>query len=388
MKKFLDILLIVILTILVVNIFNKDKVVKNDSVISFEFIKKSYTIPASVSLKVNNNTDKTIVFNTCDDIKINNSWKDLKFSDKFCKDISLTSLSGATIDYSPEYDKFFTIWKYNLSVKYDGKQYNDQFELENKGIFKKIFVWVFYAPIYNLMIFLLSIFWWVFGWAILSITIIIRLVLLYPQHKMMVSQKKLQAIQPKIKEIQKEYKWNQQMLWVKLMELYKKEKVNPMGSCGFLLIQMPILLVIYNIILWIRDPSSYFYVYSFLSNFKLDSIDYNFFWLDLLSKGGIWWLILAISVASVQFLQVRLSLADKNKNIDKKWVVLEKKSWEDSYSQFMPDPEMMNKFMLYWMPIMVWVFTYSLFAWVGIYWGISTTFMLLQQLIVNKMLQK
>lgn len=388
MKKFLDILLIVILTIVVVNLFNWNKVVKPTDTITFEFVKQSYTIPASVWVKIDNLTDKSIIFNTCNDIKISNSGTPIAFSQDFCKDVTLSSLSGAVIDYSSQYDKFFNIWKYNLSIKLDGKDYIDQFDLENKGTVKKLFVWLFYAPIYNLMIFLLNLFWWVFWWAILSITIIIRLVLLYPQQKMMMSQKKLQAIQPKIKEIQKEFKWNQQVLWQKLMELYKKENVNPMWSCGFLIIQMPILLVIYNIILWIRDPSSFFYVYSFLSSFKLDSIDFNFFWLDLSSSWGIWWFILAISVASVQFMQVKLSLADKNKNIDKKWVVLEKKKWEDSYSQFMPDPEMMNKFMLYWMPAMVWVFTYSLFAWVGIYWWVSTLFMLFQQLIVNKKLQK
>ncbi len=388
MKKFLDILLIVLLTILVVNIFNWDKKVANNNAVLFEFTSDSYTIPASVILNVTNNSDKAITFNTCNNVKINNSWTDLKFSDTFCKDISLWTNSWTNINYSTQYDKFFNTWEYNLSVNYDGKQFYDQFEIEHKWTIKKIFVWVFYAPIYNLMIFLLTLFNWVFGWAILSITIIIRLVLLYPQHKMMVSQKKLQAIQPKIKAIQTEFKWNQAVLWQKLMELYKTEKVNPMWSCGFLLIQMPILLVIYNIILGIKDPSSYFYVYSFLSNFKLDSINYNFFGLDLLSSWGIWGLVLAISVAVVQFLQVKLSLADKNKNLDKKWVVLEKKSWDDNYSQFMPDPDMMNKFMLYWMPAMVWVFTYSLFAWVGIYWWISTTFMLVQQLIVNKMLQK
>jgi len=64
---------------------------------------------------------------------------------------------------------------------------------------------------------------------------------------------------------------------MKLMELYKKEKVNPMGSCGFLLIQMPILLVIYNIIRSIEDPSNFFYTYKFLSDFNLDSISYSFF---------------------------------------------------------------------------------------------------------------
>jgi YidC/Oxa1 family membrane protein insertase len=48
---------------------------------------------------------------------------------------------------------------------------------------------------------------------------------------MMVSQKKLQAIQPKIKEIQTKYKGQQAVLGQKLMALYKEEKVNPMGSC-------------------------------------------------------------------------------------------------------------------------------------------------------------
>jgi membrane protein insertase Oxa1/YidC/SpoIIIJ len=54
----------------------------------------------------------------------------------------------------------------------------------------------------------------------------------------------------------------------------------------------------------------------------------------------------------------------------------------------MPDPEMMNKFMLYGMPVMVAVFTYTLVAWVGLYWGMSTLFMIVQQLIVNKILKK
>lgn len=387
MKKILDILLIVLLTILVINLFDSDDKVKLNDSISFEFIDNSYTIPASVQVKVNNYTKDEVTFNTCDDIKINSFWEDLIFSDDFCNDIILWSASWSIIDYSSEYENFLNIWKYNLNVKYNEKEYLDQFELENVGTFKKIFVGLFYAPIYNLMIFLLNSFWWVFGWAILSITIIIRLVLLYPQHKMMISQKKLQAIQPKIKEIQKQYKWNQQMLWMKMMELYKKEKVNPMWSCGFLLIQMPILLVIYNIILSIKDTSNFFYTYEFLSNFQLSSIDYNFFWLDLLASWWIAWFILAISVAFIQFFQIKLSLADKMK-WDKKSVIIEKKKWDEWYSQFMPDPDVMNKFMLFWMPAMVWVFTFSLFAWVWIYWWISTTFMLGQQLIVNKILKK
>jgi YidC/Oxa1 family membrane protein insertase len=350
-------------------------------------VKNQYTIPASVWIKVLNNTSTGITFNTCNDINIKYAGENLIFSEPFCKDVTLDSSSWAIVDYSSEYTQFENTWKYILSVNYDNKEYLDQFELENSGSFKKLFVWLFYAPIYNLMIFLLNLFWWVFWWAIITITAIIRVVLLWPQHKMMISQKKLQAIQPKIKEIQEKYKWQQQVLWMKLMELYKTEKVNPMWSCGFLLIQMPILLVIYKIILWIKDPSNFFYTYDFLSSYKLDSIDYNFFWLDLLASWWLAWLILAITVALIQFFQIKLSLAWK-KDVDKKGIVLEKKKWDSGYSQFMPDPEVMNKFMLYWMPAMVWVFTYTLFAWVGVYWGISTLFMLIQQFIVNKILQK
>ncbi len=65
---------------------------------------------------------------------------------------------------------------------------------------------------YNTMIFLLELFTGSLGWAIIAITVLIRILLMYPQHKMMVSQKKLQAVQPKIKAIQEKYKGQQQVL--------------------------------------------------------------------------------------------------------------------------------------------------------------------------------
>jgi membrane protein insertase Oxa1/YidC/SpoIIIJ len=61
------------------------------------------------------------------------------------------------------------------------------------------------------------------------------------------------------------------------MALYKEEKVNPMGSCGFLLIQMPILFVLYNVILEIRDPANAYYLYSFLEKFEINNIIHNFY---------------------------------------------------------------------------------------------------------------
>jgi membrane protein insertase Oxa1/YidC/SpoIIIJ len=54
----------------------------------------------------------------------------------------------------------------------------------------------------------------------------------------------------------------------------------------------------------------------------------------------------------------------------------------------MPDPDLLNKFMLYWLPVMIAIFTYTFFAWVGIYWWVGTLFMIVQQYIVNKIIKK
>lgn len=388
MKKFLDLVLIFLITILLISLFTNDNKTINSNILDISFENKSYTIPASVGVIVNNYTSSWLILNTCKDLNILNWWDKLVFDESFCKDLEIKSWESKTISYASEYSKFKNVWKYSLNAKIWEKEYFDQVEIENKWTIKKLFVWIIYAPIYNLVIGLIDLFRWSFWWAIVWVTIILRIILLWPQHKMMVSQKKLQALQPKIKKIQEEHKWNQQMIGMKMMELYKTENVNPVWSCGFLLIQMPILIVIYHIIIGIQDPANIYYLYSFLTWFSLSDINFNFYSLDLLQVGWVQWIILWLVVWIIQYIQIKLSLSQKDKDNKKSWVILEKKSWDDKYSQMMPDPEMINKFMLYGMPVMVAIFTYSLFAWVGIYWWISTLFMLFQQLFVNKILKK
>lgn len=204
----------------------------------------------------------------------------------------------------------------------------------------------------------------------------------------MVSQRKLQQLQPEIKKIQEQYKGNQQMLWMKILELYKKEKVNPFGSLWFLFIQLPILLVLYNVILSIKDYSNTYYLYDFLKNFSISLIEKNFYWFDLFETGWTQGLILALIVWIIQFFQIKLSIMFSSPETKSENVVIEKKAWSDEYSQMMPNQDTMNKFMLYVFPIMIFFITYFFFAWVGIYFWITTLFMLVQQAIVNKMLKK
>lgn len=81
-----------------------------------------------------------------------------------------------------------------------------------------------YNPIYNLFVALLTFLpGHSLGWAIVVITLIVRVILLVPQHHMLQSQKKLQVIQPKIKDLQAKYKDDQAKLGMEMLELYKKE---------------------------------------------------------------------------------------------------------------------------------------------------------------------
>lgn len=383
--KILNFLIIFLLTIIVVNVFFDDKKDVWNWLLVFKVEKNSYTIPASPVLTITNNTSNAVKINTCKDISINYSWEKLVFPKEFCSDIEIKANSKENVAYNKYYEKFWNIGTYNFLIKLNKKEYITQTEIENKGLFSRLFVGLLYAPLYNLTVFFLKLFDNSLWWSIITITIIIRMFLLYPQHKMMLSQRKLQAIQPKIKEIQAKYKWNSQMLWVEMMKLYKDENVNPFWSCGLLLIQMPILLVIYNIFINIKDYANVYYVYDFIWTYNLDIIWHDFFGIDLLWIWWVTWVLLGIFIAIIQYLQVKLSLA---KNDNKKDIVLEKKKDSPNYQSFMPDPDMMNKFMLYWLPAMVWVFTYSLLAWVWVYWWISTIFTILQQLIVNKIVKK
>ena len=390
MKKILDLIIIFLLVFLIISLFNKEdtnKIESEKTSIIFKAVEKSYKVPAWVNLLVENKTSNDLNINVCDDLQVKYIQTDsiLKFDDNFCNDniVTIKSWLSWNIDYSSVYEDFKEKWNYIIKANIDWKDLSSSFEVKSRWTFTKLFIYLFYAPAYNLLIFLSSIFTWSFGWSIIVITIILRSILLWPQHKMLVSQKKLQDIQPKIKKIQEEFKGQPQVLGQKMMELYKTEKVNPVWSCGFLLIQMPILLVIYNVILHIEDKSNAYYLYSSLSNFDLSSINYSFYWIDLLSSGWVAWICLWLTVWLLQFIQIKLS--QKNNPIVKKdSVVLEKKSGATDYSSMMPDPAVMQKFMLYWMPAMVAMFTYNFPAWLWLYWGISTLFMIIQQLIVNK----
>jgi len=106
------------------------------------------------------------------------------------------------------------------------------------------------------------------GWAIIGVTILIKLAFYKLTEASGRSMAKMREIQPRMKALQDRYKDDRQALSQAMMELYKREKVNPAAGCLPILIQMPFFLSFYWVLvesvemrqapfaLWITDLSS------------------------------------------------------------------------------------------------------------------------------------
>ncbi|WP_076416419.1 membrane protein insertase YidC [Shewanella sp. UCD-KL12] len=110
------------------------------------------------------------------------------------------------------------------------------------------FLWWLAVPIYKLLMFFQSL---VTNWgvAIILITLTVRGVL-YPLTKAQyTSMAKMRNLQPKLAEMKERFGDDRQKMGQAMMELYKKEKVNPMGGCLPILLQMPIFIALYWVLL-------------------------------------------------------------------------------------------------------------------------------------------
>ena len=87
-----------------------------------------------------------------------------------------------------------------------------------------------------------------FGLAIVLLTILIRLALYPLNQKQMVSMQQMQKIQPRLKVIQEKYGNDKEKMNQETMRLYKENKVNPAAGCLPLLVQLPILILLFNVL--------------------------------------------------------------------------------------------------------------------------------------------
>lgn len=228
-----------------------------------------------------------------------------------------------------------------------------------------IFFLVLYQPLYNLLIWLYNVLPGTdIGLAIIAISIIVKAILWPFMQVSLRSQKSLRALQPQIDALKVQFKDNREVMAKELMKLYQTAKVNPMSSCLPILIQLPILIALYRVLMNGFNAESLSALYPFVAN--PGTVDPLFFGLVDLSKSQVF---LAVIAGAFQFWQTKmLTVKQPPKSVQA--------------APGAKDEEMlaaMNKSMLYVMPVMTVVIGFSLPGGLMLYWIVVTLVSILQQ---------
>lgn len=255
------------------------------------------------------------------------------------------------------------------------------FEYSEPGIFRKLYRALIAKPLFNTLVFFIKILpSHSLGWAIILLTILVRIILFVPNQNAMKSQREMQKMQPKIQEIRAKHKDNPQLMAMKTMEIYKTHNIHPLGSMMPMLVQFPVLIGMYLIIQQGVSPHQNHLLYSFNQSIDLSLVENLFLWFDVSRPDPLY--ILPVLVAGIQFLTMKLAFAKSDKK--KKEAASDKPAKKKSDEPNMADmAEQMQKTMLYVMPVMIGVFTIMFPAGVGLYWFVSTLIGTAQQKLVN-----
>ncbi|MHA6260983.1 membrane protein insertase YidC [Sporosarcina sp. CAU 1771] len=228
-----------------------------------------------------------------------------------------------------------------LSVFLAGcSEFRDPITIDSTGFWNEYVVWPIVSLI-NLFQELLG----TYGYGIVAVTIIIRLVLLPLMVKQAKSSKQMQAIQPELKELKEKYKSKdavtQQKYREEMQKVMSERKVNPAAGCLPVIIQMPIIIGLYHAI----------------SRMNATYDIGTFMWFEL----GVPSISLAILAGLMQFVVLRTGPA-------------------------MDNPQM--KIMMYIMPFMIMGFGTFLPAALALYWVIGNIISVIQNIFIYKPFQK
>jgi len=234
---------------------------------------------------------------------------------------------------------------------------------------------------YNLLVFFAYLIPGHYVWiSIVIITVLIRLAFLKPTYSMLKTQGKQKNVQKDLAAIKEKYKGDQKAQQQATMELYKKEGINPLGSCLPMIIQIILLLGFYGVFTKIGFATIHLdKLYSFIPH--PPSLNAWFFGADLtqtvaqLVKGPVGWvaLLFPILTGATQMYQ---SIQAK--------ALQPKPTPGDKTADF---SRALNTQMTYFMPLLIAYISYTLPSALSIYWITQTIAMVVQQHFMIKKLQ-
>lgn len=258
----------------------------------------------------------------------------------------------------------------------------------------ELFHVIFVEPILNILVAFYKLFLTIglpgaFGFSIVAITVLVRIVL-HPFFKQqMDTAKKMQDIKPKLDKLSKKYKEDPKMLQQEQMKAYQEAGINPAAGCLFAIIQIPIFLSLYQTLqLFLKEDVNGEIVKQingdlYSNILHITSIDPNFFGINLAhtpsSTGN--WIFFSIPVitAILQYLQTRVTLPSMQAAPS-----TEKDGEKKEGGTAEEFQKAMNTQMKYFFPIMIGYFSYTLPMGLSIYWNIFSLFSILQHFHINR----
>lgn len=249
------------------------------------------------------------------------------------------------------------------------------------------------APFVNA---LFALYYWLgnLGWAVVVVTVLIRLALLPLVLPSLKSAERMRDLQPKLNKLKKKYGTNKEKLAKAQMDFYKSEGINPLSGCLPQILQIAVLLMFFSAFRMVTDYvsgngnlekiNSYL-----LTNFKIEEgfkFDSMFLGNDLIKTpakafsegvgvGLILPLVLLVGSGLMQFLSAKkmMPAAKVDENVAKKT-----KGKEDDMAVVMRNQS------TYMMPLMTLVIGWNFSLGILLYWFVNSAVMLGQQMVVKK----
>lgn len=257
-----------------------------------------------------------------------------------------------------------------------------------------VFNGVLIAPILNLLLAIHKVFETIgapgsLGLSIIGLTVIVRAILWPLTAKQLESAKKMADLRPKLEEIKRRHGSDKIRLQQEHLALYKEHGVNPASGCLPLLLQIPIFIALYQVLIQLLSSQTNGDVLvkinqvAYHPSLKISSsLDSSFLGFNLAQKPAEWSqvgvVLLAIPVITglLQFVQSKMMAPKKESSQS----LTKEKAGKGKEEELMTQVQTQMTFL---MPVMIAVFSYGFPLGLSLYWNTFTAFGIIQQYLVS-----
>lgn len=266
----------------------------------------------------------------------------------------------------------------------------------------QIFNTIFFLPILNLLVGFYKLFLFIkipgaLGFAIIALTIAIRLLFQPFFQKQIETAKKMQELKPHLDNLSEKHKNDKKQLQAEQLKLYQQHGINPTSGCLVMIIQMPIFIALYQAL---YEPFKHgglktaaieinkkLYP-SFVPFLKIISIDPWFLGFNLAispKQAGVWYYLLIPLVTGIlQYFQAQASMPQAPAKASEVKQATDNKQDKDKKKNDQGDfQKAMNTQMKYMFPLMIGYFSYTLPVGLALYWNIFSIMGIMQYKKVN-----